>query len=122
MSDVRQHPKRHFITSEDVRQAAANGLHAITLDGLCTVTDEARELAYSLGMRVENAKPACPAATASSATPTKPAPASADKPCIANAIAAVVAELPDLSRDAGLIAEVTRRVMAALARTSAAIL
>jgi hypothetical protein len=62
---------RQFITSDDVRAAATRNESHLALPQNCTVTDEARELALKLSIRLGEAAAAKPPAPVASA-PVQP--------------------------------------------------
>lgn len=117
---------RNFITSEDVFAAQSRGEAQVAVRENSTVTDEAREVAMKLGIRLElpgmaasistSAKKVTTASTAVSAT-AKPPLEDADRK-VADAIAAVLAELDLGERAATLAPILTRRVFAGLAKAA----
>lgn len=112
--------QRHFITSDDVRAASLRGETAIAVRDNSTVTDEAREIAMKLGLRLDapgQARPAPPVARTGTAPPTVVASATEDTARrVADAIAAVLAELKLGARAEQLAPMLTRRVFAGLAK------
>lgn len=117
--------QRRFITSDDVRAAAARGDGSLVVQENCTVTDEARELAlkHSLRLVEERASVVTRAPVTSTAPPSRPAenpvPAHPALPedlaaRVAQAVAAVLQELQLGDRAASLQPIVVRRVFAGL--------
>lgn len=124
---------RHFITAEDIRGAQTRGEAQLAVRDNSTITDEARELAMKFGIRLD--VPGAPARTPSAApaaAPSRPPiPAPASSPAVqaktqsedsglrvADAIAAVLAELNLGARAASLAPVLTRRVYAGLAKAA----
>jgi hypothetical protein len=117
---------RKFITSDDVRAAAARNESHLTLPQTCTVTDEARELALKLSIRLGEAGAAKPAAPAASAPvqPRKDAPApdavqqtwpEDTNRRVVEAVSQVLEGLDLGERKAILLPTIIRRVFAGLA-------
>lgn len=118
---------RNFVTSEDIRAAQARGDGHLAVRENSTVTDEARELAMKLGIRLD-----IPGASAPSSRAAQPAQAPQAAPAapamgtlpedtgrrVADAIAAVLAELNLGARAAALAPILTRRVFAGLAKAA----
>lgn len=115
---------RHFITAGDIRTAQVRGDAQLSVHENSTITDEARELAMKLGIRLH-----LPDAPAASPVPSlKPAPASTASVMktppedtgskVADAISAVLAELNLGARAATLAPVLTRRVFAGLAKSA----
>jgi hypothetical protein len=136
---------RYFVTSDDIRSAHERGDAQFAIRDNCTVTDEARELAMKLGVRLDApgaaGAQAAKAALHASSSVSSGAPASAAVPAsprtataaaapamrtlpedtarrVADAIAAVLAELQLGARAASLAPVLTRRVFAGLARNA----
>lgn len=117
---------RNFITREDILAAQSRGDAQVVVRENSTVTDEAREVAMKLGIRLDlpgalasnssSAKRVTTATTAVSAT-AKPPLEDADRK-VADAIAAVLAELDLGERAATLAPILTRRVFAGLAKVA----
>lgn len=121
--DMRQ--PRQFVTSDDVRSAAARNESHIVLPQNCTVTDEARELALKFSIRLDDAGAARPGPVAASPAPRPkdaPPPA-ADQPTLPEdtnrrVVEAVTQVLDGLNlgeRKAALLPTIVRRVFAGLA-------
>lgn len=68
--------KRRFITSDDIQLAASRGESMLALPENCTVTEEAREIALKLSVRLDASGKVSPAVA------TEP-PARASRPTIA---------------------------------------
>lgn len=114
---------RRFVTSDDIRAAASRNEGHVTLPQNCTVTDEARELALKLSIRLDGpgmAKRAVAATPpAARANDVAPASARAVAPEDANrrVVEAVTQVLEGLNlgeRKAALLPMIVRRVLAGL--------
>ncbi len=125
--------RRHFITTDDIRTASLRGDAALAVPDNSTVTDEARELAMRLGLRLDvpgQMRPAAPAprttTSAVSASAVAGAPAGAAMKTlpedtshrVADAIASVLGDLKLGERAAQLAPVLTRRVFAGLAKAA----
>lgn len=114
---------RHFITSDDIRAASMRSEACIHVSDNSTVTDEARELAMKLGLRLDVPGQARPSPAAARSGPAQPAAGAAMQALpedtgrrVADAIAAVLGELKLGERAATLVPVLTRRVFAGLAK------
>lgn len=116
---------RQFITSDDVRSAASRSESQMTIPQHCTVTDEARELALKLSIRLEEAGVGrrAPAANSPAQHPNNtPAPAAAQPTRsddmnrrVVEAVTQVLEGLNLGERRAALLPTIVRRVFAGLA-------
>jgi hypothetical protein len=116
--------KRRFITSDDVRHAAARGDGSLAVPENCTVTDEARELALKHSLNLQEQVGAL-AGTPETSANNLPKTAEGSPPVpstlpddlaarVAHAVDAVFQELNLGDRASTLLPIVTRRVLAGL--------
>lgn len=132
--------QRDFVTSDDIRAVSLRGETALAPRENSTVTDEARELAMKLGVRLDvpGHAPAAQATSSPATRPSSPGPSasqdsvSARAPAsvamqtlsedtgrrVAEAIAAVLSELKLGERAAAIAPVLTRRVIADLAKSA----
>ncbi len=116
---------RRFVTSDDIRSAASRNEGHVTLPQNCTVTDEARELALKLSIRLDGPGTAKQAVAAESSAER---PKNASAPAVARTaspedtnrrvVEAVTQVLEGLNlgeRKAVLLPMIVRRVLAGLA-------
>lgn len=118
MSKLKPLGARRFITCDDIRAFADKPSPRLVVAEPFTVTDEARELAYQLGVEVGVAPVPQPPSNPA-ASPRLSDAAAASDTCVVDAIAAVMASMPAGARRADLVPEITRRVMASLASRGA---
>lgn len=121
-------PTRHFVTAEDIRATNSQGGCVLRLPHNCTVTDDARELALKLSVRLEASEPVSAVASqGTSPAPSAPAAASMSEISssllsdtlgaqIAEAIAAVIAEMQLGQCATALVPILIRRAYARLAK------
>ncbi len=100
-----------FYTERDIEDLAARGVDSLQLTDDVVVTDQARERAGKLGLRLERgaaaaAAPVKPAIAHSQSTPAQPAPATLEQ----RVLAAVQAKLGG-SVDAKLLETIVKRVL-----------
>lgn len=116
---------RQFITSEDVRSVVSRGESHLPIPNNCTVTDEARELALKLSVRLGDVGlPKSTQSAGSSPPRVPPSPNSAaDQPSwpedtnrrITEAASTVLKDLGLMELKATLLPIIVRRVFAGLA-------